>query len=304
MTAVEPKVDAAFRCSTNSQDRGDTMAGTAPPASRVLIVHQPGPWGTRGLVQSRCDPQVAHRIDAAAAAAGMRLQTIRRVGKHEVGRPERGYLWGIADTAPGAASITWWEADDLSEVADRLEAGAPFAPPIEVETAPLFLICAHGKHDPCCALLGRPVARTLHEARPGRVWETTHLGGDRFAANMLVLPSGDLYGRVPPALAPEIAARAEAGDVVPKFMRGRIGLSPIAQAALIYAHTALGIFKRDALRVLSAEKVDRHRARATIATLDGTRVVELAIERSAAARLTCHGPADAHAQEYRGLSIT
>lgn len=279
------------------------MLGTAPPQKLVLLVHQPGPWGPRGLVESRCDPEVARRIDVAAAAAGMRLQAIRRPGKHEVGKPRGGYHVGIADTRPNAEAITWWRVDDLAELADNLERGEPPREHVEVDAAPLFLVCAHGRHDACCALRGRPVAQALERVRPGRVWETTHLGGDRFAANVLVLPSGELYGRVPPALAAEMADRLDAGEVVPDYLRGRIGMAPIAQAALVYAHMQLGVLRRNALAVTSVERLSDERAEATVATPHGDAVVTVAIASTQRAQLTCRGSQEARAREYRGVAI-
>jgi hypothetical protein len=279
------------------------MPGTAFPHARVLLVHQPGPWGPRGLLESRCDSEVARRIDAAAANAGMRLQAIRRPGKHEVGRPADGYLVGIADTRPGAASVTWWRVDDLAEIAGELEQGWPRLAPVANDSAPMFLVCTHGRHDACCALRGRPLAHGLHQARPGRVWETTHLGGDRFAANLLVLPTGDLYGRVPSRAAAQLADRVDAGQVVPGLMRGRIGLPPIAQAALVYAHDQLAIVDRTALTVMSVKRVEAGLGQATVATPHGTVLVTVAVETGPAVQLTCRGPEGARARTYRGIGI-
>ncbi len=293
----------AFRCAVHAERRGDSMLGTAPPQTRVLLVHQSGPWGPRGLLESRCDPGVAQRIDRAAADAGMRLQAIRRPGKHDVGKPAGGYEFAIADTRAGFAATTWWRADDPAEIAGEVEAGWPRRPPSEIDTAPIYLVCAHGRHDACCALRGRPVAEALQRARPGRVWETTHLGGDRFAANLLVLPMGQLYGRVPPAVASELADRTDAGEVVPGLMRGRIGLSPIAQAALIYAHGKLGIVERDALTVTAVQRVDSDLALVDVVTPRGIAIVTVAVETSPAAQLTCRGPQGATSRQYRGVAI-
>jgi (2Fe-2S) ferredoxin len=256
------------------------------------------------LIESRCDPDVARRIDAAAARAGMRLQTIRRPGKHEAGRPAGGYDVGIADSRAGAATIAWWRADDLAEVATELETGWPARPPVATERTPLFLVCAHGRHDACCALRGRPVARALENVRPGRVWETTHLGGDRFAANVLVLPTGELYGRVPPEQAAAFADRVDRGEVVTECMRGRIGLPPLAQAALIYAHERLGIAARDALTVTAIERSDTAPSRVGVMTPRGRVVVTVAAETTTPAQLTCRGPQGVRARQYRGVSIS
>ncbi|HEY3676668.1 MAG TPA: sucrase ferredoxin [Candidatus Tumulicola sp.] len=294
----------SFRCSVAAEVRGDPMVGTAPPQTRVLIVHQPGAWGPRGLIESRCDPEVARRIDAAASAHGMRLQATRRPGKHEPGVPAGGYDVGIADTKPGAAKITWWRVDDLAEIVQELEGGWPRLAPVAVDTEPLYLVCAHGKHDPCCALRGRPIARAIQQLRPGRVWETTHLGGDRFAANVLVLPTGELYGRVTQQLAPELVRCAEAGEIIPTQLRGRIGLSAVAQAALIFAYQQLGICERDALNVRSVHRIDEEHAEVTIVAPHGQLIVAVESEVREGAQLTCRGPENVRAREYRGVSIS
>ncbi len=292
-------------CAAEAEARGDSMLGTAPPQTRVLLVHQPGPWGPRGLIESRCDPEVARRIDIAAARVGMRLQTIRRPGKHEVGRPAGGFDVGIADSQPDAASIEWWSVDDLAEIVEPLETtGRPAGSPRAIETAPVFLVCAHARHDACCALRGRPVAQALNAVRPGRVWETTHLGGDRFAANLLVLPTGELYGRVTPERAAEFADTVEAGNVMTDFVRGRIGLSPVAQSALFYAHQQLGITARDSLSVGTIERLDADTSRVDIRTPNGSVVVTIVAETQAPAQLTCRGPQAAKARAYRGVSLT
>jgi hypothetical protein len=283
--------------------RGDPMIGTAPPQRRVLLVHQPGAWGPRGLVESRCDPEVARRIDAAAAAQHMRLQAIRRPGKHEPGIPVGGYEVGIADTTVAVPSITWWRVDDLSEIVPELEAGWPSRRPYAVDSEPLYLVCTHGKHDPCCALRGRPLAQALQQLRPGRAWETTHLGGDRFAANLLVLAAGDLYGHVPVEAARDVVRAAEAGDVLPEMLRGRIGLTPAAQAALAFAHQELGIAERRAVSVTALRWVDETRAEATIAARDARFVVQVQTEVREGAQLTCHGPDNARARTYTAVAI-
>jgi hypothetical protein len=288
-------------CSVEAEVRGDSMLGTAPPQTRVMLVHQPGPWGPRGLVESRCDPDVARRFDAAAARGGMRLQTIRRPGKHEVGIPAGGFAVGIADTR--TATTAWWRTNDLGAIVADFESGVPNRPPDALERTPLYLVCAHARHDACCALRGRPVAAALQSVRPGQVWETTHLGGDRFAANLLVLPTGELYGRVPPALATALADATDAGNVLPALMRGRIGLAPLAQAAVIYAHEHLGIVARDAFTVGALEKIDADTARVALATPRGNVVVTVAAETKEPARLTCRGPQSARAREYRGVAI-
>lgn len=295
--------EPAFRCAVAAEARGDPMLGTAPPQTRVLLVHQPGAWGPRGLVESRCDPEVASRLDAAATAAGMRLQAIRLPGKHDPALTAEGYDVAIADTRSSPAATTWWRVRDLAEMAAELETGGPHREPVAIDTAPLYLVCAHGRHDACCALRGRPVAHALQQIRPGRVWETTHLGGDRFAANLLILPTGELYGRVPAQLAAELAEHADAGELFLPLLRGRIGLAPAAQAALVFAHQQLGVVERDALAVNSVRWLENERAEVQVVHHRRTSIVTVETTASRAAQLTCRGPENARAREYRAVRL-
>ena len=61
---------------------------------------------------------------------------------------------------------------------------------------PLVAVCAHGRHDQCCAVRGRSACGAIADEYPEYTWECSHLGGDRFAATMLILPEGLCYGRV------------------------------------------------------------------------------------------------------------
>jgi (2Fe-2S) ferredoxin len=125
----------------------------------------------------------------------------------------------------------------------------------EIEPAPLYLVCTHGRHDPCCASRGRPVIARLAAARGG-VWQASHLGGCRFAPTVLVLPLGLMYGRVPPAAVDDLVAATEAGQVHPGVLRGRIGISPVAQAAIGFAHERLAVLRSRDLAVASTTSVD------------------------------------------------
>ena len=139
--------------------------------------------------------------------------------------------------------------------------------------AGLALVCTNGRHDPCCADLARPVVRALVAAGVPDVWESSHVGGDRFAANVVSLPDGVYYGRVEPDDAPALLAAHRAGTIDLAHYRGRSHLPPLVQAADLYAAPASG---RDAGR-RDDRPVDRagprrdHRGRAAAAGRRGGR---------------------------------
>jgi hypothetical protein len=283
------------RCALRAQLRGDPMLGTAFPAARLLLVEQPGPWGVDGLRGSRFGAAAAAMLEEKAAARGIRVQAIRRPGRTPRDTSRR---WALVDTRDGAESLRWGTFDEPTQLLDLpLDAGTP-------DTEPLYLVCAHSRHDTCCALRGRPVAAALAALRPERVWETSHVGGDRFAANVLVLPAGLLYGRVLPFAAREFVAAAEAGEVVGALLRGRVGLPPMAQAALAFAHEQLAVRKRADLQVVRTGPVDEGTATVRLRGPHGPLDVTVRVERVGAPGLTCRNPAANHFLAYRPVAIT
>jgi Sucrase/ferredoxin-like len=284
------------RCALRAQLRGDPMLGTAFPAARILLVEQPGPWGERGLRDSQFWADLAAALEARAARAGYRVQAIRRPGRTPRDAVRR---WALVDTRDGVESLHWGEFRDGAEL---LELPLDGTAGVRDET-PLYLVCAHSKHDTCCALRGRPVAAAIAAHRPGRVWECSHLGGDRFAANVLVLPSGLLYGRVLPFAAEEFVAAAEAGEVIGALLRGRVGLPATAQAALAFAHEHLAVRRRRDISVRSASPIVDGVSTVRLAGPHGELDVTVQVEKVAATGLTCHNPRPNGYLAYRPVTI-
>ncbi|MHB8641706.1 MAG: sucrase ferredoxin [Gaiellaceae bacterium] len=96
-----------------------------------------------------------------------------------------------------------------------------------------YLVCTNGARDPCCAIRGPAVAAALERARPGHAYECSHLGGHRFAANVLVLPDALCFGRLDARSAPALADALDAGRLPLDNFRGRTTLEPEQQAAEI-----------------------------------------------------------------------
>ncbi|HVQ92578.1 MAG TPA: sucrase ferredoxin [Mycobacteriales bacterium] len=240
-----PLPPAESRCAPVAESRGEPLAGTARSASRWLLIEHPGPWGIEPPRDSRLDGAAAAELSAWAAYAGVKLMLIRRPGRDPAGTRR----WAYVDSRPGREA-SWW--GHWSTPADLLDLPAhvpPAGPPTAVAT---YLVCVNGRRDPCCGVRGRPVAAVLVRARPEQTWECSHIGGDRFAANLLALPHGLSYGRLTPATAVAVADAYERGHVEPTWLRGRTCLPPPAQAAEHFARQALGETSLDALQPRSA----------------------------------------------------
>jgi (2Fe-2S) ferredoxin len=181
--------------------------------------------------------------------------------------------------------------------------GATDSPSPAANTVPLYAVCAHGTHDVCCAINGRPVAAVLETLRPGQVWECSHVGGDRFAANVLVLPSGLLYGRVDITDAEALVTVTEHGEVLERNARGRVGFPSEVQAAMVFVHG-----QRPGLRISEVRPIDSHRVSPALTSVRlavGEEIVDIEVEAesSPTAWLTCQAGQPSSASVYRVLAM-
>jgi hypothetical protein len=268
------------RCAPSALRRGDARHGTASPVPRWFLVEQPGGWGADAVLESALDPEVGAALLARARPAGTRVVLIRRPGRQAPGGPRR---WAVVDSRAGHERVGWGRWEDPEQLLD-----VPLDHPVGAPGGHTYLVCAHGRHDACCAIFGRPVAEALAAARPGRVWECSHVGGDRFAANLVALPHGLYYAHVSAAAAAGLAAAYERGEVDPRLLRGRSAFAVPAQAAQHYARLALGETGLDALRPVGLARLgaDTWRAR-LVAPGGGALLVTVRAGLGPPVRLTC-----------------
>jgi hypothetical protein len=151
----------------------------------------------------------------------------------------------------------------------------------------MFLVCTNGRRDACCALRGRAVLAALSDEHADAAWECTHLGGHRFAGNLVCLPDGIIYGRVTPEDAPRLAAAYRQGRLDPEYLRGRSMLPASAQVAEIELRRRLGLHGLRDVDVVEASE-EEATASATLRTNDGVEHrLELRAERLAPRAISC-----------------
>jgi Sucrase/ferredoxin-like len=167
---------------------------------------------------------------------------------------------------------------------------------------PVFCVCTHGKHDACCAELGRPLCRAMHAAAPEQTWEVSHIGGDRFAPNMLVLPHGLYYGRLPLERSTELVEAHACGELLLEHLRGRSGYPMPVQAAEIALRRHLRIRTVEALPVGSTDREgDEWTVVFTVDEVDWR--VRVRSTRGAPHQLTCRAVRENPALEHILLGI-
>jgi len=264
VAAVAPTA-AAPGCATVTRALGESPAGTATPMRSWLLIEHPEAWShdvADRVLRSVLPPDRLRTLTDLRRRHGLRPLLIRRPGFRAGARRTRTVL--VGGVQPGRSWLERLQLTDLRGLADLdLAAVATGTGGLgEPVTGPVFGVCTHGAKDMCCATLGRPVARALAAAAPGQVWETTHVGGDRFAGNVLVLPSGFLYGHVSVAGAPLVAAATAARRVLPDLLRGRTSVGMPAQVAEIAVRRVTGLHGMDEVEPLGEDAAGRQVVRA------------------------------------------
>jgi hypothetical protein len=251
---TQPDLRTGFRCSGASVLRDEPIAGTASNVRAFVLVEHTGAWGVNALRDARMPYGLGNHLLLSSHAAGVRVLLARR--------PDRSGTEDVRVFAAYADPVApWLESAAFSDIHEVLDLdlaalGRGESVGLEPTDGSLFCVCTHGRHDACCAERGRPVAAALEAAHPEETWEVSHIGGDRFAANLVVLPHGLYYGRLDAAAALGVAGTHLAGGLDLDHLRGRSGLNMRVQAAEIGLRRQLEETRNDAVRFLEATRAD------------------------------------------------
>ncbi len=233
-------------CSEVSRDNAEPLAATASRVDHWILVEYRGLWAHDAVGGSGLSDQVKERLAGQRdARPNTKLLFVRRTDRR--GQPSLAVFWGSSPEHGGELSCA--EIGGYPDLLD-LDLTAPGDP----LGHPLLLVCTHGKHDRCCASHGRPLYEALEEqAEPGWVWQSSHLGGDRFAGNVVFLPEGLYFGRVGPPEAWPVLDEYLAGRIHLDHYRGRSAYTFSEQAAERAVRELAGLSGIDDLDLVARE---------------------------------------------------
>lgn len=264
-----------MRCSALAEELEEPIIGSVAQRRRWLLVEDRSPWGEKAVRDLLGAP-----LEAEARVRGIRLLLVRRrEGDPDDDAVRRAFLVDTVTRQMAVRSLR-----RLDELPALLDVPVPaFGAPL---ADPLLLVCTNGKRDACCALRGRALVAALAADHADRTWECTHLGGHRFAGNLVCLPDGLVYGRVAPDDGPRLADLFLRGRLDPSFLRGRSAWPVPAQVAEAALRTGLGLEGIGDLELVAAEVGDE-RASVELRASDGVHRLELVAERFAPRPISC-----------------
>ena len=242
-------------CADTSRQAGEPVAATASRVDHWLLVEYPGRWARDAVADSLIPSEVKeHLRDALAELPHGRLLFIRRPDRRDAGE-RHVYVVRSGGERADAFRRTVPDAAALAAVDPQ----AMLAGDGERVDHPLLLVCVHGRRDRCCARYGAAVYTRACEGAGGQeVWQCTHVGGDRFAGNLVCLPEGLYFGHLDPDASERVLAAYRDGRIEPAHYRGRSCHSFPQQAAERAVREATGLWEIGAVGFVSWRRTAAH----------------------------------------------
>lgn len=227
-------------CSVRSRGSAEEAFGTASMGDAWLLLEYARPWGTRAFHESAIPKAVKIQLSGVLKSVP-RSQVLLIKQTRKVKGPLTLFVVRSRESSSSILKYEFFEYEQLLDLdlAAALTGGSPAGPtPWE---GPLFLVCTHGKRDKCCAKFGIPIYYSIRTlvGEPS-VWQCSHVGGDRFAANVVCFPDGIFYGHVTEETARLIVKEYYERRIVLRNFRGRSCYSFPVQAAEFFARRETG----------------------------------------------------------------
>lgn len=239
-------------CAPLALTQNSPIYGTATEVHTWFLLEYNGPWTAKATSDNQLPEAVQGWLKALAKQIPQsRVQFI----KHPTLPTPGGFMFYTAT----AGQLFRVQVADYLELVG-LEWDALMQPARRVDER-LYLVCTNAKRDWCCGRYGAAAFRALDPfirqnpapAQSEKVWMTTHLGGHRFAATLVVLPAGLSYGLVQPEEIPALVQVQRQGTLMLNRYRGRNTYPKPIQAAEYFLYEAVNTHQQDAFTFLDSQ---------------------------------------------------
>src|SRR6266508_6275175 len=267
-------------CAEVSAELREPLGATASHVENWILLEYRGLWSPDPLRGSMLDDQVKqHLADQLAGAPRSRLLFIRRPR-----RETHGVVCYTGSTPERGGRLYRLGLEHHEELVGLDLFGRDRGEPLDT---PVLAVCTHGKRDRCCARYGRPLYDAVRDQLdPDWVWQCTHVGGDRFAGNLVCFPEGLYFGRVGLGDVWPLLDDYLAGRIDLDCYRGRCAYSFPVQAAERALRTRTGLTGIDELTLVGVARRDGG-WRVAFEAAGERHEIDVATERGEPAYLTC-----------------
>jgi hypothetical protein len=240
-----------------SLQAGEQLFGTASRIDAWVLIEFPGAWGRKAFEESEIpEPVKRHLADSLSGTPNASIKLIRQPARRE----GDGLVCFVVHSDEADPRLYRFHLDSYDGLLALDPAAALAGDPAYQDALTgekLILVCTNGRRDLCCARYGAAAYDTLAEQGGDAVWQSSHLGGHRFAANVACLPHGLIHGRIGEGRGQTFVETYFSNQVLLETLRGRSCYEPKAQVADYFLREQTGERGIDAYRLLdAAERAD------------------------------------------------
>lgn len=235
-------------CSITSSLRNDSIVGSATHFQRALLIEYNQTWLKDILTNNNLPASVQKFLtELQSSKTSTKIIFIKR--SLTKGKLLNIFFLNNREISPFLNPTTITSYNQLLD----LDYEQLFNIPSPEALPSMFLVCTHGKKDKCCAKFGLPIYTNMYEMG-ANVWQCSHIGGDRFAPNIIYLPHCHYYGHlITSELETLVKTIAHNSIYIPKY-RGRSCYNKTTQTAEIILRNRLVNFDFNSL-VLTSNQI-------------------------------------------------
>ena len=289
-----------FYCSELSRLAAEKSYGTASTGEVWLLIEYPYGWGPKALEDSALSSALKRRLSRLVAS----IPRARLLFIKQEKAPRDSFQLFIVRARERDPFILKFELETYEQLLSldiRAAAANEAAASGRRTREPLFLVCTHGRRDKCCAKFGYALYKNLREKIGASVWQSSHVGGDRFAANLVCFPHGLFYGHVGEAAGRRIVSEFAEGRLVLDNYRGRTCYGHAVQSAEFFIRQESGLRGLDELRYLRRERLSEQSWRIQFAAHNGQSIHEALVSSRPSQfqnYITCHATAEQSVPQF------
>ncbi|MBN2045604.1 MAG: hypothetical protein JW757_11330 [Anaerolineales bacterium] len=239
-------------CSQIARQDQISLIGTATRADNWFLVEYPAAWESKAFEGSQIPDEVKDYLTA--AVEGVRVLLIRKTGKAK----HKGLHFFAIQGDALEPKMYGYQIDDYTDLLEidlsYMTSGRP-GDPAHLREKPLYLACANGKRDRCCAKFGMQVFKAMSAIDPEAVWQSSHIGGHNKAPVTLFFPHGLNYGMTSSDDIRNLMGEYQRGRVGLEFYRGRVVYDTHLQAGEHFWREHTGILDLPGMEVVSVEEL-------------------------------------------------
>ena len=262
--------EATLFCSEYSKSVGEPLFGTAPRTDVWILIEYPYAHAAKAFEESSLSEPIKNHLGAFQQNIPHSRRLLIKKQSDKIEQNSHLFLAVSNDANSRMHRFELKTYEDILELdfSAILEDASIYSGNRYLQ--PIYLVCTNGKRDRCCAKFGLSLYENLSNLAPQATWQSSHVGGHRFAPNVISLPSGIYYGRFPHEDAGRLAASADAGKILIDHYRGRACYPPEVQAAEFHLRSQTGIDAEYAYHLLESISTQQDLWKVTFRTNTGS----------------------------------